>query len=147
MLSRERAAHINHALHESLADVLNLLELAGLRGIKQEVGVQVAVSRMEDVDGADARGIGLVVDQLQHLGERPLGNHSILHDVIGAQLTHQPAGHLPGLPQLVALLLLVAEGDFLRSRGAEHLRHRFDPGIDKRCGPVDLREQHEGVLP
>ena len=65
MFAGQSAAHRDHALHEPLADRLDLFQVARFARIEQEIGMQVAVAGVKHIDRRQAGRVRLVVNQLQ----------------------------------------------------------------------------------
>ena len=146
MLARQRAADFDDALHQSLTNRFDSCEFARLARVEQEVRMQVAITRMKDVDRRQSGSIRFVVDQLQEFRERPFWDDCILHQEVGTELSHQSARHLARLPKFLAFSLVRAVFDIERTRFGEQLRDRLHPRIHQHRRAFDFCHQQKRIF-
>ena len=145
MFARQRATHFDHSTHQAFADRFDPFQFSRLARVEQKIRMQIAISRVEDVDRRNTDGIRFVVNQLQQLGQRTLGNNRVLNDDVGAELSHQSAGDLTSFPELFSLLFVVTKIHLQRAGIFQQLRDRVDSGIHQHRRAFDFRDKQERI--
>ena len=107
--------------------------------------MQIAIPRVKYVDRRDSDRISFVINQLQQFSERTLGNHRVLHNHVGAQLSHEAPRHFACLPEFLSLVFVIAEIDFHRARIFQQVRHGLHACIHQHGRPFDLSHQQKRV--
>ena len=146
VLATERAADVDDALHESLADEFHLLQFTRNTRIEEKIRMQIAIACMEDIHRADIRGIGFIIDKLKHLGQRPLRDYSVLDDISGTKLPQQSACRFARLPQFFAKCILIAEHHIIRACMTQKLGDGLHASMHECLRTIDLHQQHERTL-
>src|SRR5258708_999788 len=98
VLARYGTARGNAVLENVFAGLLGALQLAGLAGIEENDGMQVPISRVEDIADGETVALGNLVDVAQRGGDLGAGHHAILHVIRWADAAHRPERVLAALP-------------------------------------------------
>jgi len=127
--------------------------MPGLAQVEEDVRVQVAVARVEDVGDGQAVVLADLADPAQHLGQAGAGHDAVVQVVVGPDATEGPdralaagpqqlaLGGVGGRPQAAGLARAQDALDGLRQLGAA-LLHAVDldqehrPRVDRVAGPV-----------
>jgi hypothetical protein len=123
--------------------VFDFFKFTGDARVKEEVGVEISVPCVENVDRRDADRIGCVVDKVEHFCEAALGDNSILYDVRRANPSEKSAARFSSFPEPLSDVVLIAEGHVIGTGFTQNARDGVDSGIHERRWSIDFGDEQE----
>ncbi len=141
MFAGQHAAEFDAAAQDVGTERLGSLDLAGLVGVVEDQGMQIAVAGVKNVGDAKTVFFGEIADSRQRLRQRPARNSPVHAEIIGRNPPHRRKRRLAPRPEQIALRLGL--GNLTRGRAAA-LRDRLDAAdqfIDLDAGTIELDDQ------
>jgi hypothetical protein len=112
-------------------------------GVEGDVGVEVAVARVEDVAHHEPRARGDLRDRFEDVGEGGAGDHGVLDHEIAGQASHRAERLLAALPQPLALADVGGRAHRARAVRAQQVLDRPPLGLHRGLRhAVELDQQH-----
>src|SRR3990172_1833021 len=147
MLARDGAAHVRADLQDLAARRHHARLFAGNARVVEDVRVEVAVARVEDVAHAEPVRRRDLVDAPEHFGQPRARNDAVHDHVGGGDVAVGAERALAPLPEQLALLLVARRAHLARAavaaRGHHALGLRFPPLAE----PVQLDQERSGGIP
>src|SRR2546423_1414101 len=141
MLAGYAATRVDARLHDLLHRAMHALALRRIIRAIGNVGVQVAIARVEYIANDDMISVTDLVDRLENLRKLCAGDHSVLHDQVRSETPLCPKGFLAALPQLHSFGFITRDANIARTALVANATNRFQIGGDSRLQTIELDEQ------
>src|SRR5439155_10262399 len=141
VLAGDGAAHLGADLQDLPARRDDARLLAWLPGVVEDIRVEIAVARVEDVADAEPMALDDLVHAAEHVGQLGARDDAVHHHVGGRYAAVGAEGRLAALPQELALRLVLRGPHLARARVAAGLDHALGLRLHAGGEPVQLDQE------
>ena len=132
MLASDAAAGVDARLHDLSHRLVHALALVGIVRAVGDVGMEIAVTRMENVADQNVMLFTDRVNRLENLRQLGARNHRILDDEVGSKASHGTERLLPPLPELQPLGVVAGDANIAGTASAADAANCLEIGGDAR---------------
>ena len=106
MLAGDGASVVNTQLHDLFGHRLDAFHLVGITSIIADIGVQIAIARVEHVGDHQAGSLGDLIDLGEHGGQAGPRHCRVLNQQVRGETSHRTKGFFAALPERGTLLVI-----------------------------------------